>query len=205
MNLHFGCGLHQVPGWYNCDGSPTLWLQRLPIVGAIFQRIVPPRFPPEITYGNIVKGLPIPAESCDAIYCSHVLEHLSLEDCRTALGNTFRYLKRGGLFRCVLPDFEQQIQTYVKDPAPTASTEFLSYTFLGRKTRPRTAGEFIREMLGNSNHLWMWDYKGLAAELEGVGFTNIRRCELGDSPNPDFRQVETPGRYEWGLAIECGK
>src|SRR5436853_7520462 len=116
MNLHYGCGLHAAEGWLNCDASPTLRLQRLPGFGAVFRRMLRPTFPLAIHYGDIVKGLSVPPESCDAIYCSHVLEHLSLEDCRRALTNTYRYLKRGGTFRCVLPDFEQQIQTYLNDP-----------------------------------------------------------------------------------------
>lgn len=46
-----------------------------------------------------MKGLPnIKKESCDAIYCSHVLEHLCLVDFRIALLNTFNILKIGGVF-----------------------------------------------------------------------------------------------------------
>ena len=40
-------------------------------------------------YGDIINGLPLPEKSCKAIYCSHFLEHLSLQDFRTALKNTF--------------------------------------------------------------------------------------------------------------------
>jgi hypothetical protein len=205
MNLNYGCGLHEAEGWVNCDASPTLRLQRLPWLGVIFRKFSRPIFPSRIQYGDVVKGLRIPPESCDAIYCCHVLEHLALEDCRVALINTNRYLKRGGLFRCVVPDFEQRIHTYLNDFSPGAGTEFLSYTFLGRKTRPRTPTQVIREMFGNSHHLWMWDYKGLAAELEKAGFIGTRRCSFGDSENPAFQRVEIAGRYEWALAIECTK
>jgi hypothetical protein len=36
MNLHCGCGMRT--GWscYICNGSPTLRLQRLPLVGWLF-------------------------------------------------------------------------------------------------------------------------------------------------------------------------
>jgi SAM-dependent methyltransferase len=205
VNLHYGCGLVAAKGWFNCDASPTLRLQRLPLVGHIFGKCLSPKFPEPVQYGDIVKGLPLPANSCAAVYCCHVLEHLSLEDCRTALCNTNRYLKPGGLFRCVQPDFEQQVATYLGDPKPTALQEFLKYTFLGRKTRPKNLKAVLRDYLGNSHHLWMWDYKGLAAELEAAGFRNIRRCQFGDSCDPAFEAVEIRPRYEWALAIECTK
>jgi Methyltransferase domain len=205
LNLHYGCGLMTAPGWLNIDGSPTLRLQRLPLVGALVAKVLSPRFPAEVQYGNIVKGLGLPENSCDAIYCCHVLEHLSLEDCRTALRNTLGYLKPGGLFRCVLPDLEQQVATYLNDPNPSASTEFLSYTFLGRKSRPKSLMQMLRENLGNSHHLWMWDYKGLAAELVAAGFRSVRRCQCGDSANPAFAALENPERFRWAVAIECTK
>jgi predicted SAM-dependent methyltransferase len=205
MNLHYGCGLLEAPGWYNCDASPTLRLQRLPVFGVAFRKYLQPVFPRSIQYGDVVKGLSLPPDSCDAIYCCHVLEHLSLEDCRSALRNTNLYLKPGGTFRCVLPDFEQQVAAYLADSSPAAVPEFLSYTFLGRKVRPKTLTAIVRDYFGNSHHLWMWDYKALAAELEAARFRDIRRCELGDSSNVAFRTVENPGRFEWALAIECTK
>jgi predicted SAM-dependent methyltransferase len=205
MKLHYGSGLCEAPGWYNCDSSPTLWLQRLPVLGAGFRKWLAPRFPLGIQYGDIVKGLSLPPDSCDAIYCCHVLEHLSLEDCGSALRNTNLYLKPGGTFRCVLPDFEQQVAAYLADSSSAAAPEFLSYTFLGRKARPRTLTAIVRDYFGNSHHLWMWDYKALAAELEAAGFRDIRRCELGDSRNVALRTVENPGRLEGALAIECTK
>jgi predicted SAM-dependent methyltransferase len=205
MNLHYGCGLLEAPGWYNCDASPTLRLQRLPLVGLAFRKGLQPAFPRTIRYGDIVKGLPLSRDSCDAIYCCHVLEHLSLEDCRSALRNTNLYLKPGGTFRCVLPDFEQQVATYLADSTPAASQEFLSYTFLGRKTRPKGLTAILRDYFGNSHHLWMWDYKALTAELEASGFRDIRRCEFGDSRNPSFHAVENRDRFQWALAIECTK
>jgi hypothetical protein len=205
MNLQYGCGLNDATGWLNCDASPTLRLQRLPLMGVFFRKLLSPVFPSLVEYGDIVKGLKLSANYCDAIYCCHVLEHLSLEDCRSALRNTYLYLKPGGTFRCVLPDFEKQVATYLADSSPSAAPEFLTYTFLGRKSRPKGLAGIVREAFGNSHHLWMWDCKALANELAAVGFRGIRRCEFGDSKNLAFQAVENPGRYEWALAIECTK
>jgi hypothetical protein len=56
---------------------------------------------------------------------------------------------------------------------------------------------------GRSAHLWMWDYKNLAVELERAGFTGIRRASIGDNPDPHFADVEDPGRWENCLGMEC--
>lgn len=205
MNLHYGCGLNAARGWYNCDSSPTLRLQRLPLLGALFRKWLAPRFPLDVHYGDIVKGLVLESESCEAIYCCHVLEHLSLEDLRRALRNTYQYLKAGGTFRLVLPDFEQQVAAYLASSDPAAVSNFMEYTFLGRKRRPRGIRDFLREYFGGSHHLWGWDFKGLAHELEAAGFRHIRKCQCGDAANPAFAAVEDPNRFKWSLAIECRK
>ncbi|MFM7179917.1 MAG: methyltransferase domain-containing protein [Verrucomicrobiales bacterium] len=143
--------------------------------------------------------------SCDAIYCSHILEHLALDDLRLALRNTHGYLRPGGIFRVVVPDFEQQMAAYQSNPNPEALSNFMGYTHLGRHRCPKGIKDFLREHFRNSPHLWMWDEKGLAAELKSAGFTNIRRCQAGDSVNKAFLAVENPDRFAGGLAFECSR
>ena len=205
MNLHYGCGLTCAADWFNCDASPALRLQRLPLAGPIFAKYLSPRFPQEIVFGDIVRGLSIPPDSCEAIYCSHVLEHLSLEDLRLALRNTCTYLKPGGIFRLVLPDFDQQIAAYQQNTDPKALSEFMTYSGLGRANRPKGISARLREFFCNSHHLWAWNYASLSRELEDAGFQGIRRCEFGDARNPVFKSVENSERFQWALAIECTK
>src|SRR5687768_2759097 len=99
--VQYGCGWSAPPSWLNFDASPTLRFERLPIVGRLYSRNAQ-RFPRNVRYGDIVKGLPIAPVSCKGIYCSHILEHLSQEDVEIALANTFRYLRSGGTFRLVV-------------------------------------------------------------------------------------------------------
>jgi ubiquinone/menaquinone biosynthesis C-methylase UbiE len=63
-----------------------------------------------VRYGDIVKGLPVQGDSGDGLFCSRVLEHLSLVDCSAALHNSFRYLKPGGIFRIIVPDLDYYIE-----------------------------------------------------------------------------------------------
>lgn len=97
MNVQFGCGLSAPESWQNFDNSPTLRLQKLPLIGIFIKGKNIPLFPKNVRYGDIVSGLPIKNGSCDVIYCSHVLEHLSLQDFRIAIKNTYNYLKPDGI------------------------------------------------------------------------------------------------------------
>jgi SAM-dependent methyltransferase len=204
----YGCGLCAPDTWLNFDSSPTLRLQKTPVLNILLRRRLNVIFPDNVKYGDIVTGLPLPDNSLDGIYCSHVLEHLSLEDCRTALRNTYRLLKPGGIFRCVLPDLEYGARKYLAaldKGDKEAAHEFIEIdTMLGLKTRPRSIGGRLAHAWGNSKHLWLWDYPSLASELARTGFTKIRRCDFNDGPEI-FKAVELEGRFINCLAIECFK
>ena len=204
MFIQYGCGYSSPDGWRNFDASPTLRFERLPVIGKLYTKNDSP-FPANVEYGDIVRGLPLQDGSCDGVYCSHVLEHLSLSDCRTALKHTFKLLKPGGVFRLVLPDLEHSVRLYQQDESADAASSFMRETFLGQEQRARGLAGFVKSWLGNSQHLWMWDYKALAEELEAVGFVDIRRAEYGDSPEPKFKTVEEAVRWENCLGIECRK
>ncbi|MES2692496.1 MAG: methyltransferase domain-containing protein [Verrucomicrobiota bacterium] len=102
-HIQYGCGHEAPPSWQNFDSSPTIVLERIPLLNLLYSKNAV-RFPAHVRRGNIVRGLPVPAESADAVYCSHTLEHLALDEFRTALRNTYAILKPGGTFRFVLPD-----------------------------------------------------------------------------------------------------
>ena len=204
LYVQFGCGLSAPDGWLNFDASPTLRIQKLPLIGRLAGRLVnAPDFPGAVRYGDIVTGLPVAPGSCAGVYASHVLEHLALEDLRRALRNTHRMLIQGGVFRIVLPDLEHIAKEYLASADERAALVFMNDTSLGQVTRPRGPGAAARSWLGNSSHLWMWDYKSLARELTDAGFGAVRRASLGDSVDSYFASVEDPGRWENQLGIEA--
>jgi SAM-dependent methyltransferase len=204
LYVQYGCGHTTADGWRNFDASPTLRFERLPFVGRLYAKNASP-FPDSAEYGDIVKGLPVDMNSCDAVYCSHVLEHLSLADLREALRNTFVILKPGGLFRFVLPDLEYYIRQYIADPDTDASLRFMIHTGLGCETRTRGLLGLAVAAFGNSRHLWMWDYKAMCRELEKAGFDEIRRATRGDCIDPAFEPLEVEERWLNCLSIECRK
>jgi SAM-dependent methyltransferase len=202
--VQYGCGSSSAEGWLNFDSSPTLRFERLPVIGKLYTRNAQ-RFPELVRFGDIVKGLPVPAESCKAVYCSHVLEHLSREDVDIALRNTYRLLQPGGTFRLVLPDLEQLAQSYLASKDPLASSEFMESAGLGKASRPRGLRGVMVDLIGNSAHLWMWDERSLAHKLREHGFTDVRRAAFGDWADPVFAAVEDQSRFTGCLAMQCTK
>jgi SAM-dependent methyltransferase len=195
--IQYGCGPSCPEGWINYDASPTLRLQRLRVIGKLFRR-GSIEFSDDVRFGDIVKGLPVADGSAQGVYASHVLEHLSLADFWTALHNTFRILKPGGIFRLVVPDLEIRARTYVeklKVGDAEANTWFMRTSNLGLEHRKRGLEAWARGVFGNSAHLWMWDERSMTAALEKVGFIGVRRCRFNDSKDEAFRLVEDASRF----------
>lgn len=203
--VQFGCGLSCPEGWLNYDSSPRLFLQRLPVVGRWMPKGPFGAFPMQVRYGDIVKGLPLREGSVRLLYCSHVLEHLSLQDLRRALQNSHRLLATNGVFRLVLPDLEFMVTEYITSRASTRGQTFIRATLMGMEERARGVKGVIESLLGNTRHLWLWDYAGLAEELQRAGFRNIRRVSFGDCRSVEFAAVEDPDRWLNALGIEAHK
>ncbi len=202
LYVNYGCGYGDETcapqGWLNFDASPTLRLERIPMIG----RLVPAKFPATARYGDIRKGPLVSDASADGVYCSHVLEHLALDDCRAALKNTFRMLRPGGIFRLVLPDLKILAREYLGSSEPDAAVRFMETTNMGRPSRPKGLTGLLRSWIGNSEHQWMWDYQALAMELEKAGFVSIRPAVLGDSGDAMFAKVESENRWNSALGMQ---
>jgi predicted SAM-dependent methyltransferase len=169
--VQYGCGWSCPDGWMNFDVSPSLRMERLPIIGP-FINVNARRFPENVLLGDIVKGLPIHDETVQGAYASHVLEHLSYEEFWIALRNTYKMLAPGGIFRLVVPDLESRARFYCDELSRgrvDSNSMFLRLTYLGVSQRPRSMFSRLRASLGNSAHLWMWDYRAIREALHKSG------------------------------------
>jgi len=204
MYIQYGCGFSAPVEWINFDASPTLTLERLPVVGKLVTKNAR-RFPSNVRPGDIVKGLPVPDGSCRGVYASHVLEHLTLRELHIALDNTRKVLRPGGIFRLVVPDLEWAAREYLRrlDAGDdSASRFFLIETRLGRKERATGIRKILYESFARSAHGWMWDALSLCRALEEHGFKCVRQCHFGDCEDPMFALVEDARRFENAIAIE---
>jgi hypothetical protein len=116
-------------------------------------------------------------------------------------------MKKGAVFRMVLPDLEQCIKNYASGGGeiPSRAKEFMEQTGLGQLKRPRRLYSLVIESFGNSRHRWMWDFSSLHYELEKIGFQNIRRAQFEDSNDKMFKMVEQKERWRNALSIDCIK
>ena len=206
--VQYGCGLSAPKEWTNFDVSPTLRIQKIPIIGLFLKRKLNTTFPSNVLYGDIIKGLPIKQNSCDGLFCSHILEHLSLNDLRKALINSYSILKENGIFRCIVPDIECLARHYIAEldsGNKSASLSFIEDTLLGIKERPKGFKRMVISSFGNARHNWMWDKYSLTEELNIIGFREIRECKFNDSNDEMFKHVEEENRFKNAVAIECRK
>ena len=203
--VQFGCGFCAPQEWINFDASPAARFERMPLVGKLYT-FNADRFPPNVRYGDICRGLPVADGSCRGLYASHVLEHLTLEDLRWALRESFRMLEPGGVLRVVVPDLELYARRYVSaldQGEVEACSNFMRRTGLGQGNRRMSPMRVLRDFIGGSHHRWMWDYPGLKGELEKVGFVDVRRAQFNDSEDEMFKLVEDQSRFVDACAVEA--
>jgi hypothetical protein len=198
LNVQYGCGLSCPAGWQNFDSSARLRLERIPGIAGVIRASGKGLFPAAVRYGDIVKGLSIAGGSVEALYCSHVLEHLDRESIVSALANSLALLKPGGTFRLVVPDLTWRAERFLSEQDQGncyAADNFMEGTYLGDTKPHATLTQKLRRAFGNSAHLWMYDYALLCQLLADAGFAEIRRCKFGDSEIEAFSAVEDESRF----------
>src|SRR6266487_6353049 len=63
---------------------------------------------------NLLLGIPFNANTFDAVYHSHILEHFTKADAPLFMEECYRVLKPGGWIRVVVPDLELLCKEYLK-------------------------------------------------------------------------------------------
>jgi len=90
---NFGCGDHYRPGWINID------------LGVSADGVI---------RHDVTRGVPMPDESCDLVYHSHLLEHLRRPDALPFMRECRRVLRPGGVLRVATPDLELIARLYLQ-------------------------------------------------------------------------------------------
>jgi SAM-dependent methyltransferase len=144
--LHLGAFNCGIQGWINTDITPHIWIARIPfaagalrLCGAIseerYREHCSGRFD-SLRYLNLVKQLPYPDVSISAVFSSHVLEHLFLDEVPRLIVEIYRVLVPGGVCRMVVPDLEKIVRLFdEEDPRP-----FLNAMYeIGRRSDVKNA------------------------------------------------------------------
>ena len=205
--LNVGCGAVAPEGWVNVDASPALRAHNLPLIGR-FIHLYPEHISSNAIWRDIVAGPPLPANTYELVFASHVLEHLPLEDAQVMLRRVCAALAPGGLFRVIVPDLDAIIAGYLKDAGNGAEAAHGFVRGLGMGAERSRVGLLarFRETLSNARHQWMWTEASLRAELTAAGFTDITRRHghqhLGDLR---FAAVEQEKRHVRAVCLEASR
>lgn len=98
--LNLGCGATYHPEWVNLDLKAS---------------------PPHVIGHDLKRGIPFPDASFEAVYTSHVLEHIPPSHVTGFLSEAVRVLRPGGVLRVVVPDLEAICRIYLEKLAGAAA------------------------------------------------------------------------------------
>lgn len=215
--LHLGCGLVTPAAWLNVDGSLNARLGKFPLVRSVARAIgltdSKARFDKGVYGHDLRKRLPWPDNSFDAIYASHLFEHMYVDEVTRLLAECKRVLAPGGVVRIVVPDLAVLIEGYntgkfpewtrdhIQD-APRADM-FVKSILMREPSAPR-GGLFKRiyhAMFDFHSHKWMYDGESMGARLTQAGFRDVRRMGYAESRIEGILEVEREGRVVGGAGL----
>ncbi len=154
MQIHLGCGKRYIPGFVHIDLADF----------------------PHIDYRRRIDSLPMfDDETVDLIYCSHALEYFDRIEALLVLAEWYRVLRKGGLMRLAVPDFEALAKVY---NTHDHNLDLILGPLYGRM-----------EIEGNTEliyHKTIYDFESLKKTLEKAAFVDIRRFEWRDTVHKDF-------------------
>lgn len=162
---------------------------------------------------------PLPDTSADAIYGSHVFEHISIYRSQTVFDECARVLKKGGVLRAVLPDVVKSIEKYLagdwdfelferrRDRA-ASQWGLRDYTLFDclREDFLSRSGQAVlgQQALAHQN---AWDFESFARDLGRAGFSDVYQSTFMGS-DYDFFSFEgtypsEANEYERSLYVEA--
>jgi SAM-dependent methyltransferase len=199
LQLNLGCGPDvQKTGWTDIDGSWNLrvqssWWGRM-LAGYIARRSGF-RWPLHVKWLDITEGLPFSSGTVDAVYASHVLEHLYRHDALRLLKECKRVLKPNGVIRLVLPDLRSMTADYLHDDRADAAIRFNEALLMREQNAPPgLLNKLKRSWADHHSHKFMYDAPLLIRDLKQAGFREPVECGYLESLIPSIGEVERSGR-----------
>jgi SAM-dependent methyltransferase len=211
--INVGCGWSPTAGWLNFDNSIIVLFAGWPILERLASRLgfVTDRdFVDDFVgiarrYGirhAKATALPRPDNSVEVVYSSHMIEHLDRYEAKRFLSEAFRVLKPGGILRLAAPDFRLLVEHYLNTGD---ADETMERAFLGR-SRPRGWRARIRYLLiGERDHMWMYDGPSLLRIVESVGFVDAKILEAGTTTIEEPGSLNLSERSEESVYVEARK
>jgi SAM-dependent methyltransferase len=212
LRVNVGCGATPTPGWLNYDNSFAVraakwqWamrgLRRARLLNEHSWDLVRVANRQDIRFANAAARIPCPDNSADAVYSSHMIEHLDRREACAFLIEAGRVLRPGGVLRLAAPDLALLIGKYV---ATGDADAFVEDIYMGQA---RPAGLLPRAkfaFVGPRHHLWMYDGQSLSRLLGDAGFADVAVMPAGKTNIADPEGLDLEERAEESVYVEAVK
>jgi len=133
-------------------------------------------------FWDLRSGIPFPEGSIDALYTSHLLEHLSYDDMQQLLTECLRVLRPGGQLSVVVPNARMYVEAYLG--IHDIPDEYLAWEPANNHTTAIDALNYIAYMGGE--HRYMFDQDNLEHILRSAGFQDVSQRDF----NPLIDRIE---------------
>lgn len=138
---------------------------------------------------DLRKGIPLPNETAQAIYSSHLLEHFSFKECQKLLDECHRVLKDDGKISVCVPDARIYISAYLNAVNLHESRDFFQYKAAYNNTTRIDYVNHVAYM--NGHHKYMFDKENLLYILKQRGFSNVCLRNFDPSLDSESRHYES--------------
>lgn len=172
--VNLGCGPEPFDGWINVD------IARGDQVDVVM---------------DARKGLPFRDNSCQAIFCEHVIEHITRDEGIALLRECHRILEPCGVVQISTPDAGKYLQSYAGDPA------FLQRAMQHRPA-PTPMDRINMVMREGGLHLWLYDAESLMCVFQEAGFEHIAEQQPSTSHCPAMTDLDHPNRKFESVYVE---
>ena len=186
--INIGCGSNPSEGWLNFDNTPAIKLANSPLkyrIAKLFGMLKKTHIENiewnkknKIKYADAAKSIPLPPNSVEAIYTSHMLEHLSREGAKSFLYEANKILKIDGVLRVSIPDLKIYIEKYLINED---ANEFMTGILVESPPINTLKQKIFLFMNGYRHHQWMYDGRSLSNLFREARFKNIKICAKGET------------------------
>lgn len=186
--VNIGCGQTSTPGWINIDNSLSVRLVNNPRVAYLLAKLklidqqqyefIAHAKASAILWADALKKIPLPDNSVEVIYTSHMLEHMTRADAVKFLREARRILMQGGIIRITVPDIGKLIDRYLDTGDADA---FIEGTYLSTPGRKSFLSKLKYLLVGDRHHLWMYDGRSLSKLLTEMKFRDPVILHPGDT------------------------
>ncbi|HYP38281.1 MAG TPA: methyltransferase domain-containing protein [Stellaceae bacterium] len=175
--LHIGCGNHPLPGWTNTDLNP--WR-------------------PDILRMDATQHFPFADGEFDYAFSEHMIEHVPHAGGLTMLAECHRVMKPGGRIRISCPD-RAFIQRLCGPAEQLTDTDWRYVAWAKQHFGMKTALDVGVNLANGFGHQFIYSVSLLHRALVGAGFASITQHLIGQSSDPELRDLENDGRMPPGF------